>query len=110
MLSLDVTDTGENTNFRMYTLWMITYMLGLFFPISFLALGLFYAESDERKSFVSVSLSNLTVGLPLLYGIQGDSAVFRSLLLLHIPNLQGVEQHAPTSPGAHMQHSRQLGQ
>jgi hypothetical protein len=53
MLGLDVQNTRENTNIDMTMFWFVIIMSLLFYICTFLPMGLFYAESDEGKSFVS---------------------------------------------------------
>ena len=53
MLPLDVQNTREGTDFIMYMFWYIAFMSGLFYSTVVLPFGLFYAETDEEKEFVS---------------------------------------------------------
>lgn len=53
MLPLDVQNTREGTDFIMYMFWYIAVMSALFYCTVVLPFGLFYAETDEEKEFVS---------------------------------------------------------
>jgi hypothetical protein len=53
MLGLDIQNTREGTNINMTKFWYIITMSQLFYICTFLPMGLFYAESDEGKTFVS---------------------------------------------------------
>lgn len=55
MLGLDVQNTRESTNIYMTMFWFVVIMSSLFYICTFLPMGLFYAESDEGKAFVSLS-------------------------------------------------------
>lgn len=53
VLALDVQNTREDTNFKMYMFWYIIFMSSLFYMTVILPFGLFFAETDEEKEFVS---------------------------------------------------------
>ena len=53
MLPLDVQNTREGTDFKMYMMWYVVIMSSLFYVTVALPFGLFYAETDEEKEFVS---------------------------------------------------------
>jgi hypothetical protein len=53
IMGLDVQNTREKTNIDMTMFWYVILMSSLFYICTFLPMGLFYAESDEGKAFVS---------------------------------------------------------
>ena len=53
MLPLDVQNSREGTNFEMYMMWYIVIMASLFYITVVLPFGVFFAETDEEKEFVS---------------------------------------------------------
>jgi hypothetical protein len=53
MMGLDVQNSAESTNIYMTMFWFVVMMTSLFWICTFLPMGLFYAESDEGKAFVS---------------------------------------------------------
>ena len=79
MMGLDVQDSAESTNIYMTMFWFVVMMTSLFWICTFLPMGLFYAESDEGKAFVSrlilddtsgrAIVSALHLGAKLLYGV-----------------------------------------
>lgn len=56
IMGLDVQNTREKTNIDMTMFWYVILMSSLFYMCTFLPMGLFYAESDEGKAFVSFCL------------------------------------------------------
>jgi hypothetical protein len=54
VLPLDVGNFREGTNVDMKIFWYIIYMTSAIFVVIILPLALFYYESDEDKSFVSL--------------------------------------------------------
>jgi hypothetical protein len=54
VLPLDVGNFRESTNVDMKIFWYIIYMTSAIFVVIILPLALFYYESDEDKSFVSL--------------------------------------------------------
>ena len=53
MLCLDVENTREGTDFKMFMMWYIVSMASLFYLTVVLPFGLFYSETDEERDFVS---------------------------------------------------------
>ena len=53
LLPLDVQNSRENTNIDMRMFWYVIQMSSLFYICVVLPFGLYYAESDEEKNFVS---------------------------------------------------------
>lgn len=53
LLALDVENTREGTDFKMYMFWYAIIMSAAFMVSVVLPFGLFYAETDEEKEFVS---------------------------------------------------------
>lgn len=54
ILPLDVGNYRANSNVNMKIFWYIIYMASAVFMTIILPLALFYYESDEDKSFVSI--------------------------------------------------------
>lgn len=54
MLPLDVSNFRNSTNMDMKIMWYIIYMTSAFFIVIILPFALFYYESDEDKTFVSI--------------------------------------------------------
>lgn len=54
ILPLDVGNFRESSNVDMKIFWYIIYMAAAVFMTIILPLALFYYESDEEKSFVSL--------------------------------------------------------
>ena len=53
MLPLDVENTREGTDFKMFMMWYVITMASAFYLTVVLPFGLFYSETDEEKEFVS---------------------------------------------------------
>ena len=53
MLCLDVENTREGTDFKMYMMWYVITMASLLYLTVILPFGLFYSETDEERDFVS---------------------------------------------------------
>ena len=53
MLCLDVENTREGTDFKMFMMWYVISMASLFYLTVVLPFGLFYSETDEERDFVS---------------------------------------------------------
>ena len=58
MLCLDVENTREGTDFKMFMMWYIISMSSLFYITVVLPFGLFYSETDEERDFVSSIVIN----------------------------------------------------
>ena len=58
MLCLDVENTREGTDFKMFMMWYVISMASLFYLTVVLPFGLFYSETDEERDFVSCFVKN----------------------------------------------------
>ena len=59
MLCLDVENTREGTDFKMFMMWYVISMASLFYLTVVLPFGLFYSETDEERDFVSCLLETI---------------------------------------------------
>lgn len=61
MLPLDVSNFRNSTNMDMKIMWYIIYMTSAFFIVIILPFALFYYESDEDKTFVSIIITSCLI-------------------------------------------------